>query len=144
MHTNLLIKKLDLPKPAGSCLSSPMLDSTLSLPSHTQNNGRDLFNTEVLTIEYLALCPKFDKNSSECNPLRAQMDGLAPLFVQVSEPEIVRDDGIQLAEIAKKYGVEVELDIVPHGVHCPGVLGLTTPEGREAFARSAAWIRRHH
>jgi len=142
LHSALLIKKQKIPNPAGFFISSPMVDASLQLPSHKNNNGRDMFNTEDLALAYHGLCPKRNFVDPECNPLYANFSGLPPLFFQASSTELLVDDSVKAAEIAKKAGVQVELEIVPHVPHAIAAFAAFIPEGREATGRAAAWTKK--
>lgn len=127
--------------------------------------GRDIYNQDEIPWYFHIMCPKlsdcevlnenvrcvfFLRNSDSFsdfffhfNTKSKVIKQLPPFLVSVSEPEILRDDGIKAVEIAHKIGIEAELDqIIPHGMHAQAIMGLMCPEGKEALARFAAWVHK--
>ena len=47
------------------------------------------------------------------NPLHADLKGFPPIYIQTGADETLLDDSRKLADLAKKSGVDVTLEIVP-------------------------------
>ncbi|GAA3219776.1 alpha/beta hydrolase fold domain-containing protein [Nonomuraea helvata] len=110
---------------------SPVTDLTLSSPSLTANDGRDLINRTVLEqvcAQYLAGAPA---DAAPQSPLHGQLDGLPPLLLAAGSVEVLADDARRFAAAAQDAGVEVTLDVyegMPHVFHLAMLTGapLTT------------------
>ena len=76
------------------------------------------------------------------SPLLADVSGLPPCHMTVAELDVLRDDGIAMAEKLKAAGVEVEVDLCPGVLH--GFIRLTAAVGvaRDAVARAGAFLQR--
>ena len=74
------------------------------------------------------------------SPINGDFTGLPPLYIQVSDSEMLLDDSLRLARRGHSYDVEVTVDLwhkVPHVWQIFGFL----PESREALEKSARFIR---
>jgi acetyl esterase/lipase len=70
------------------------------------------------------------------------MTGLPPMQIFVSRDEVLRDDGVRLAEKAKARGVDCELHVVAGMPHVWPLFAPFLPEGRESLAQVGAFINR--
>ena len=75
------------------------------------------------------------------NPLLADLKGLPPIYIQTGADETLLDDSRKLADLARKSGVDVTLEIVPEMQHVFQFLAGTAPEGDAAIHRLADWVR---
>jgi epsilon-lactone hydrolase len=75
------------------------------------------------------------------NPLHADLKGAPPMYIQTGADETLLDNSRKLADLARKSGVEVTLEIVPEMQHLFQSLAGTAPEGDAAISRLAAWVR---
>jgi acetyl esterase/lipase len=75
------------------------------------------------------------------NPLNADLKGLPPIYIQTGGDETLLDDSRKLADLARKSGVDVTLEIVPEMQHVFQFLAGTAPEGDAAISRLASWVR---
>ena len=64
------------------------------------------------------------------SPIHADLRGLPPLFLQVGQIDLTRDDALRLAAKAGREGVEVTLEVHPEMIH--GFQGLAYGGIREA------------
>lgn len=84
-----------------------------------------------------------DRLNPLASPLRADPTGLPPTLIQVAQLDVLRDEGIAMAEKMRAAGVAVTLE------ECPGVLhGFMRLSGhvqvaRDAIARAGVWLRAH-
>jgi acetyl esterase/lipase len=74
------------------------------------------------------------------SPIRAELKGLAKLFVQVGDAERLIDECRELAQLAARSGVELELDVVPDMPHNPPVLAAFHPAAQRSLDRLAQFI----
>ena len=75
------------------------------------------------------------------NPLHADLTGFPPIYIQTGADETLLDDSRKLADLARKSGVDVTLEIVPEMQHVFQFLAGTAPEADAAIRRLAAWVR---
>lgn len=76
------------------------------------------------------------------SPMYADLRGLPPLRIYVSECEILLDDSVRLAERARKYGVDVDLRIWKDMVHVwPVFVAFGLPEARRVLDELAEFIQ---
>ena len=75
------------------------------------------------------------------NPLYADLAGLPPMYIQTGADEALLDDSRALAELARKSGVDVTLEVVPEMQHVFQFLAGTAPEADAAIQRLADWVR---
>lgn len=79
-------------------------------------------------------------NDPKLSPLFGDYHGLPPLYVQVSDSEMLLDDSLRMARRAHTYQIEVKVDIwrkVPHVWQAFAFL----PESRDALSRAASFLR---
>ena len=75
------------------------------------------------------------------NPLHADFRGFPPIYIQTGADEALLDDSRRLADLARKSGVDVTLEIVPEMQHVFQALAGTAPEADAAIRRLADWVR---
>src|SRR5262249_62378976 len=75
------------------------------------------------------------------NPLNADLKGFPPIYVQTGADEALLDDSRKLADLARRSGVDVTLEIVPEMQHVFQALAGTAPEADAAIRRLADWVR---
>jgi acetyl esterase/lipase len=77
------------------------------------------------------------------SPLYADLTGLPPLLIQVGESEVLLDDSKRLAERARRYGVNVNLEVWPEMIHVWQLFAAVLPEARGAIEHIGAFIRKY-
>jgi acetyl esterase/lipase len=104
------------PLPAAAVPISPMVDFEFKGASWQTNADKDGFVTRELVLQNV---PMFLPNGDPAkeSPLNHDLAGLPPLLIQVGDHEVIRDDGIALAEKATAAGVDVTLEVWPDMVH---------------------------
>ena len=75
------------------------------------------------------------------NPLHADLKGFPPMYIQTGADETLLDDSRKLADLARGFGVDVTLEIVPEMQHVFQFLAGTAPEADTAIRRLAARVR---
>jgi monoterpene epsilon-lactone hydrolase len=76
------------------------------------------------------------------SPLYGDLRGLPPLFIQVSDSEVILDDSTRLAAKATAAGITVDLKQWHRLPHVWQIFAPRLPEARAALAEAAAFIRR--
>ena len=115
---------------SGDSARHPLGPDPFAHPEFTRARGRDYVG------------PDGDLRDPRVSPVHADFDGLPPLFLQVGQVDLTRDDAVRVAERAGRAGVEVTLEIVPGMIH--GFQGLASagiPEAVAAIERAADFIR---
>ena len=129
------------PLPSAAVLFSPWTDLAATGKSVVTNNTADalFFGSWLASAarHYLADTPATNPLAS---PLYADLAGLPPLFIQVSDSEVLLDDSRRAAENARKAGIEVTLQIWRGVSHCWQIFAPFLPEGRDALREASAFI----
>jgi acetyl esterase/lipase len=73
------------------------------------------------------------------SPIYADLKSLPPMLIQVGSREILLDDAIRLAERARQYGVDVEIDVLDGMFHISQVFCPLVPESKAAVKRIGSY-----
>jgi acetyl esterase/lipase len=82
-----------------------------------------------------------DPRDPLASPLYADLSGLGPIYIQAGGDETLLDDARQLAEHARRAGVDTRLDVFPDMLHTFQMAAGRAPEADEAIRRMATWVR---
>lgn len=143
LSTLLTIKEKKLPMPACAYMLSPLLDVSDHAPSRWKNAASD---SALPAPKRRAINPRplyVGENSMDdpmVSPINGDLSGLPPLYIQVSDSEMLLDDSLRLARRGHTYNVEVNVDIwhrVPHVWQAFAFL----PESSEALAKAGSFLR---
>jgi acetyl esterase/lipase len=130
--------------PAAAVLFSPWTDLAATGQSLVANSDSDalLLGSWVAPAAryYLGDVPATHKLAS---PLYADLTGLPPMLLQVSDTEILLDDSRRVATSAMRSGVAVTLRIWPGLPHVWQMFAPFLPEGRTALREAAGYVRGH-
>jgi monoterpene epsilon-lactone hydrolase len=130
------------PQPAAAVLFSPWTDLAVTGKSIIDNNDVDalLFGSWVATTarHYLGDTPATNPLVS---PVYADLTGLSPMLLQVSNSEVLLDDSRRVFENARQAGVEATIQIWPGLPHCWQIFAPILPEARAALRDASAFIR---
>lgn len=118
---------------AGLCLS-PWVDLTGSNPRIPELAPLDpMLSPQALEVFAKAYVGDGDRRAPTASPLFADLTGLPPLFIQAGRAEILLGEIEELAERARKAGVDVEIDVWDDMVHVWQNFADMLPEGRQAI-----------
>jgi monoterpene epsilon-lactone hydrolase len=143
LSTLLAIKEQQLPMPACAYMLSPLLDVSDRAPSRWKNA---LSDTALPAPSARAINPRplylgdADPSDPMVSPINGIFSGLPPLYIQVSDSEMLLDDSLRLARRCHTYDVPANVDIwrkVPHVWQAFAFL----PESGEALEKGARFIR---
>nr|AID57598.1 putative esterase [uncultured bacterium] len=81
-----------------------------------------------------------DGSDPELSPMLADFTGFPPLYFIVGEDEVLLDDSLICARLAKQAGVETKLDVWPALPHAFPLLEGRFPEAREARSDIVAFF----
>ena len=76
-------------------------------------------------------------------PIYADLAGLPPMLIPVGDAEVLLDDSLTLAKVAREAGVDVTLDHQPEMIHVWPLFAGMTPESDAALERIAEFINKH-
>ncbi len=139
LMVKLKIEKI--PLPAASICISPWVDLAATGKSIETNKDFD----PLVDIEKLNLWAKMysgdeDLKNPLVSPLYANLKGLPPMLIQVSNTEMLYDDAIRLAEKAEDAEVDVTLQIWAGLIHWWHLFQKAIPEACEAIEKIAGYI----
>ena len=84
----------------------------------------------------------YSPNHPLISPLFADLSGLPPILIQVSEDEILRDDSIRFAWKAREVGVEIELQKWKGLIHVWQMFWQYIPEAMDAIKQIEMFMTR--
>lgn len=129
--------------PGGIFLWSPWTDLTGASPSISDNAERDvIFQEYHLRRAGPRYAGDLALDDPRVSPLYGSFAGLAPLFITLSNDEMLRDDSLRLAEKAEKAGLDV-LCVRRDGlVHAWPIFPPFLPEADETIRQTADFALR--
>ena len=141
--TILRARQQGLPLPAATMPLSPWLDMEATGATFETNAQKDLIASRdmIHAMAGMFLGEGGNRRDPLANPLYADLAGLPPMYIQTGADEALLDDSRALAELARKSGVDVTLEVVPEMQHVFQFLAGTAPEADAAIQRLANWVR---
>jgi acetyl esterase/lipase len=139
----LSLRAAALPQPAALALFSPVTDLTGSGASNQGNSERcAMFSKDLLPVARRLYLGDHDPRDPLVSPFFADLAGLPPMLFHVGADEILRDDSVRSAEIAKRAGIEVELEVWPVVPHV-WQIHPWMPEARASMSKADTFLKRH-
>ncbi|MDO7876219.1 alpha/beta hydrolase [Hymenobacter sp. ASUV-10] len=139
----LALRDAGEPMPAAALGLSPWTD--LQLPTSVL---RRVAHEETLLLEALQIRtwgPHYARRTPLTHPLispaQAELHGLPPLLIQISDAEVLYDDVVRFTEKARAAGVSVTLQPFVGLVHWWHLFWRLVPEARQALDQAAEFIR---
>lgn len=129
------------PLPAGALLFSPWVDLTCTAASFRTNADADLLDREVLLREAAGYAAGGDLTRPSLSPLRAELGGLPPLYLQAGGAELFRDDIEAFVGRARAAGVRATLDVFEDQVHDFQGFGALSRTSLEAIGRAGEAVQ---
>ena len=141
--TALLARDMGLPVPAAVMPFSAWFDMGATGTSMEVNQGKDLLLNKgwVKAMAEMFLGENGNSKDPYANPLYADLKGLPPIYMQAGGDEVLLDDSLRLAELARKAGVDVSLDIFPGMQHSFQMAAGRAPESDDAIFRFVEWVK---
>ena len=105
--------------------------------------AKDLLVTRdiIHTMASMFLGEGGNRQDPLANPLYGDLKGFPPMYIQTEGDETLLDDSRKLADLTRKSGVDVTLEIVPEMQHVFQFLAGTAPEADAAMQRLSGWVR---
>lgn len=116
--------------PAAAACLSPVTD--LNKDKVRQGYKDPLLPPKAVRLYTRSYVGNGDANDPLISPVYGDLRGLPPLLIHVGEDEILRDDAVRLAEVAKAADVDVRLEIYPRMWHV-WQLNLTLPQAVQSL-----------
>lgn len=143
LSTALLLKLRDAGElmPVAAFVISPLLDLTFTGDSFTSRQKRDpLLRTDWLQWGAAAYAGNLDPKTPYLSPIFSEPTGLPPMLIHVGTEEVLYDDAVRFAALAKKVGVDVQLEEWPGMWHDWHTFAAVLPEARQAVKDSSRWM----
>ena len=135
------IRDAGLPQPGCGWCISPWVDMEASGETMTSRSAADpmVQKAGVLDMARLYLNGA-DPRSPLASPIYANLNGLAPLLIQVGAAETLLDDALALAKAAGAADVYVDLQIWPEMVHVWHLFHPELKAGMRAIASGGGFV----
>lgn len=133
-----------LPLPACAFMMSPLTDFTFSGGSVVANARRDAMFSPAASgfVRGNYFTDPAQANEPWASPLFANLRGLPPVLLHVSDAELLLDDSRRFVERIREAGGQAEINVwhgLPHCFQLSPILSETRP----ALAEFAAFVDRH-
>lgn len=140
--TLLALRDAGVPLPAAGVCISPWVDLTCGGASYITRADADPIvlrkSVSEMAVAYLA---GRDATTPLASPIGADLGGLPPLLIHVGDDEVLLDDAVQLAERARKAGVDATLEVWPEMIHVWHWFFPMLEEGQKAIDGIGAFVR---
>lgn len=135
LATLISLRDQDEPLPAGGVLLSGWFDLTARSISMQFNRQYDFVTHSGVRAMAKRYAPVEEHRNPLVSPVHAALDGLPPLLIQVGGAETLLDDSVRVADLARRAGVDVTLEVWPDMIHAWHILAPLVAEGRQALER---------
>jgi len=128
------IRDTGLPMPAGAVLLSPYTDLNTtgeSLDSNTDTCA--MFSGDSIRRAAAMYLNGADATDALASPLYARHEGFPPLLIYVSDNEVLRDDGLRLADKTAAAGVATDLRVWRGQPHVWPLFAPLLPEASQVL-----------
>lgn len=131
----LELKKRGLPQPALAVGISPWTDVSARGPSFYNNDRYDTVQSWMALQFGTWYRGGTTLSNEELSPTSGNFTGVAPIYLQAGDKEILVDMIRDFASIVAGQGTDVRLDVWPHMTHEFQAYGSMLKESREALQR---------
>ena len=129
------------PLPAAEVCLSPVTDLTNKSDSH-QEIRDPLLPPKAVRFYNKAYVAHNNARNPLISPVFGDLRGFPPLLVHVGEDEILRDDAVRIASLAKSVRVDVRLEIYPRMWHV-WQINLSLPQAIQSLDDIAHFLEVH-
>jgi monoterpene epsilon-lactone hydrolase len=137
----LKAREEDLPQPAGLYLQSPWLDMGTEGASYDTVDDRDPVTSREAMELYAAAFLGGKPDDLFTSPVRADLDGLPPILIQVGTEEVLLSDSLNFTNHAALSGLDVRLDVWPQVPHAWSLFYPFIPAGLPAIDEAGQWMQ---
>ncbi len=143
LSTMLTLRERNMPLPAGAALFSPLTDLAATGASLQENDKRDaLFRGNMIAQGAALYLGDNAPTDAIASPLYADLSGLPPMQVQMSDSEILRDDSVRLIEKARQDHAQIEAHLWHNLPHVWQLFPSLMPEARASLREAAEFFQR--
>ena len=140
--TLVALREAGVALPAAGVCISPWVDLTCSSGTYgTKASVDPIVVRDSIVAMANAYLAGADPRTPLASPLYADLHGLPPLLIEVGSDEVLLDDAFQLADRAKRAGVEVTLEAWEDMIHVWPWFLPVLDEAQRAVDRIAAFVR---
>jgi len=144
LSTLVAIRQKGLPMPVAAACFSPWTDLAVTGPSLDRNDRNcAMFSAAGIRSARQLYLGQADPYDPRVSPLYADLRGLPPLLIHVSDNEVLLDDSLRLAERAQAAGVQVSLQVWQNLPHVWQLFQRLVPEGRESLRQASQFLSSH-
>lgn len=119
-----------------------VFDMASQAPSRTLFNEGFGMTSDAMELFYsLYLNEKAEQTDPRASPLRADLSGLPPAFINAAGLDVLRDDSRELAQAMKDRGIEVSYDEPKGVIHGFTLLAHEVEAARNTIANAAHALR---
>ncbi|MDO8909643.1 MAG: alpha/beta hydrolase [Pseudohongiella sp.] len=138
------IREADLPMPSAAILMSPYADLNTTGASLDANAVTcAMFSGDSIRRAAATYLSGADALDPRASPLYADYAGFPPLLIYVSDSEVLRDDGLRVADKAAAAGVPTQLQVWRGQPHVWPLFVPQLPEASRALKEMADFCRKH-
>jgi epsilon-lactone hydrolase len=141
--TLLKIRDEKMPKPAAGVLLSPWLDLECTGDSIKRLANKDVMIPEDALLKYGKLYANEHIKNPYASPILGNLQGLPPIYIQVSDAEILLDDTLRFKETALAAKVDIKVDVYKNTAHVWQAYGIMLPEANKAIKQIGAYIQKN-
>ncbi len=132
------------PLPAAVVAFCPWTDLAATGRSLDENSERcAMFAGETIRRAAQFYVGDADPTNPRLSPLYGDYAGFPPLLVHASDDEVLRDDGIRVAERARAAGATVEMRLWRRVPHVWQFFAAVLPEARESLSAATRFVSQH-
>jgi acetyl esterase/lipase len=131
----LTLRRDNLPQPALVITISPWTDVTNPGESIIANQRYDWVDNRQANKWAKQYCAGNDPNYPLISPVKADLTGLAPIYIQAGGHEMLIDMIQQFYHEAQSQGAEIKLDVWEYMIHDFQAFAQFLPEAQEALDR---------
>jgi len=144
LATVLAAKESGIPLPDGCITLSAWTDlaatgDSVETRSEVDPILRDPAGLRFAASVYLGDTPA---NTPGASPLYGDFTDFPPLLMQVGDLEILLDDTVRVAELARSQGVKVDMHIEPEGYHVYPLFAPNAPESIAAIEQIGEFVQK--
>ena len=144
LATVLAAKESGIPLPDGCITLSAWTDlaatgESVETRSEVDPILRDPAGLRFAASMYLGDTPA---NTPGASPLYGDFTDFPPLLMQVGDLEILLDDTVRVAELARSQGVKVDMHIEPEGYHVYPLFAPNAPESIAAIEQIGDFVQK--
>ncbi len=132
-----------LPQPALAIALSPPTDMERGYPSLVHNQEFDWLETRMLARWSDWYCDSARRNDPLVTPMRADLRGLCPIYVQAGTAEIFYDSIHAFVALAQSQHADVVFDAWEEMNHDFQMFGSDVPQSKEALQRLHDVVNEH-